>query len=52
MATLARGRRSKAARDPGDAVPPGVAVGEPEPMDEEVAAAYESFQAKLHPADE
>ncbi len=51
-AMFARGQRPKAERDPGDAVPPGVAVSEPEPMDEEAAAAYESLQAKLHPADE
>ncbi len=50
-----RARRGQAVsdeRDPGDAVPPGVAVAEPEPMDEEATTAFENLQAHLHPADE
>ncbi len=50
-----RARRGQALsddRDPGDAVPPGVAVAEPKPMDEEAATAFENLQAHLHPADE
>ena len=50
-----KGRRGQATsddRDPGDAVPPGVAVAEPEPMDEEATTAFENLQAHLHPADE
>ncbi len=42
-----RGRRLSAERDPGDAVPPGVAVRDPEPMDEEATAAFESLQERL-----
>ena len=40
-ATKAAGRKSRDI-DPGDAVPPGVAVQEPEPMDEEAEKALES----------
>ena len=50
-----RARRAQAMsdeRDPGDAVPPGVAVAKPEPMDEEATTAFENLQAHLHPADE
>ncbi len=47
-----RGRRLSTERDPGDAVPPGVAVRDPEPMDEEATAAFDSLQAQLHPADD
>ncbi len=39
-------------RDPGDALPPRVAVAEPEPMHEEATKAFENLQAHLHPADE
>ena len=38
-------------RDPGDAVPPGVAVKEPGPMDGEAAAAFESLEDRLRPAE-
>jgi chromosome segregation ATPase len=34
-------------RDPGDAVPPGVAVQEPEPLDQEAEAARASLEEKL-----
>ena len=44
-----RGRRLSAEHDPGDAVPPGVAVRGSEPMDKEATAAFESLQEKLHP---
>ena len=48
-----RGQALSDDRDPGDAVPPGVAVAEPEPMDEEISTtAFENLQAHLHPADE
>ena len=47
-----RGQAGSDERDPGDAVPPGVAVAEPEPMDEEATTAFENLQAHLHPADE
>ena len=47
-----RGQTLSGERDPGDAVPPGVAVAEPEPMDEEAETAFENLQAHLHPADE
>ena len=47
-----RGQAGSDERDPGDAVPPGVAVAEPEPMDEEAATAFENLQAHLHSADE
>ncbi len=33
--------------DPGDAVPPGVAVEEPEPMDEEAEAARDALEEHL-----
>ena len=46
-----RGRGKPVRRDPGDAVPPEVAVGEPVPMDAEARAAFESPEATLHPAD-
>ena len=52
--TKTRRRRGQALsdeRDPGDAVPPGVAVAEPEPMDKEISTAFENLQAHLHPAD-
>ena len=47
-----RGQAMSYERDPGDAVPPGVAVAEPEPMDKEATKAFENLQAHLHPADE
>ena len=47
-----RGQSLSKERDPGDAVPPGVAVAEPEPMDEEAATAFENLQEHLHPADD
>lgn len=47
-----RGQAMSDERDPGDAVPPGVAVAEPELMDEEATTAFENLQAHLHPADE
>ena len=46
-----RGRRLSRERDPGDAVPPGVAVEEAEPMDEEATAAFQNLQERLHPTD-
>ena len=42
-----RGRKLSGDRDPGDAVPPGVAVQEPEPMDEEAEAAFENLEEHL-----
>ncbi len=51
-AKSARGRRLNPERDPGDAVPPGVAVQESEPMDEEATAAFDSLEATLHPVEE
>ena len=47
-----RGQAMSDERDPGDAVPPGVAVAELEPMDEEATTAFENLQAHLHSADE
>ena len=47
-----RGQTLSDERDPGDAVPPGVAVAEPEPMDEQAATAFENLQAHFNPADE
>ena len=46
-----RGGRLSPERDPGDAVPPGVAVREPEPMDGEAAAALENLEDRLRPAE-
>ena len=37
----------KAPIDPGDAVPPGVAVAEPQPLDEEAQAARDALEEKL-----
>ena len=45
-----RGRRLSAERDPGDRVPPGVAVQEPEPTDREAEAALQSLGEHLTPA--
>lgn len=42
-----RGRKPRGARDPGDAVPPGVAVLEPEPMDAEAETAFENLEEHL-----
>ncbi len=47
-----RGQATSDGRDPGDAVPPGVAVADPEPMDAEAATAFENLQTHLHSADE
>ena len=47
-----RGQATSDERDPGDAVPPGVAVAAPEPMDEGATTAFENLQAHLHPVDE
>ncbi len=47
-----RGKTASEQHDPGDAVPPGVAVAEPGPMDEEATTAFENLQAHLHPAGE
>ena len=44
-----RGNFLSLERDPGDAVPPGVAVEEAEPMDEEAATAFENLHEHLHP---
>ena len=52
MTRARRGQAMSDDRDPGDAVPPGVAVAEPEPMDKEATTAFENLQAHLHPADE
>ena len=42
-----RKARQRRERDPGDAVPPGVAVEEPAPLDEEAQAALEKLE-ELH----
>ncbi len=47
QATPKRTRRRKSEIDPGDAVPPGLAVSEPLPMDEEAAAAKENLEEHL-----
>lgn len=47
-----RGQTLSDERDPGDAVPPGVVVAEPEAVDDEATTAFENLQAHLHPADE
>ena len=46
-ATPARSRRQKSEIDPGDAVPPGVAVENPQPMDEEARTAKENLEEHL-----
>ena len=46
-ARATRGRRPSGHRDPGDAVPPGVAVQEPEPMDMEAKTAFENLEEHL-----
>ena len=40
----ARGKRQRRGVDPGDAVPPGVAVQEPAPLDEEAETALENLE--------
>ena len=42
-----RSRKQPRELDPGDAVPPGVAVQEPEPLDSEAEAALASLEEKL-----
>ena len=44
---LARGGRRGRDIDPGDAVPPGVAVLEPEPMDAEAEAALDAIEKHI-----
>lgn len=46
-ATPVRGRRKSRDIDPGDGVPPGVAVEEPAPLDDEAHAARESLEEHL-----
>jgi hypothetical protein len=50
-ATRAGARKSRDI-DPGDAVPPGVAVQEPEPLDQEAETAKESLEEHLRAAGE
>ena len=45
---LSRRLNEAPARDPGDAVPPGVAVQDPGPLDEEARRAQASLQSQLH----
>jgi hypothetical protein len=42
--TAVRGKRQSAGIDPGDAVPPGVAVQEPAPLDAEAETARENLE--------
>jgi hypothetical protein len=46
-AAPARAKRQRRGVDPGDAVPPGVAVQEPAPLDEEAETALETLQEHL-----
>lgn len=46
-ATAVRPSKPPRQRDPGDAVPPGVAVQDPEPLDAEAEAALASMEEKL-----
>ncbi len=46
-ATTRRTRSGRLEHDPGDAVPPGVAVEDPEPPDEEAVAARENLEEHL-----
>ena len=46
--TSKRGPKRSREIDPGDAVPPGVAVEDPEPMDEEATEAKESLEEHFH----
>jgi hypothetical protein len=43
-----RVKRASLEIDPGDAVPPGVAVEDPAPMDAEAEAAFENLEHHLH----
>lgn len=43
----ARKQSTPGGRDPGDGVPPGVAVQDPEPLDQEAEAALASLEEKL-----
>jgi hypothetical protein len=43
-----RGRPKRSKIDPGDSVPPGVAVEDPEPMDDEAETAFENLTEHLH----
>ncbi|WP_284945659.1 hypothetical protein [Acidisoma cladoniae] len=43
-----RVKRASRDIDPGDAVPPGVAVEDPAPMDEEAETAFENLESNLH----
>jgi hypothetical protein len=45
----ARGKRQRRSIDPGDAVPEGVAVQEPEPLDEAAETALENLNEHLGP---
>jgi len=47
-AASTRGKRASREIDPGDAVPPGVAVEDPAPMDPEAETAFENLQDHLH----
>lgn len=47
-AALSRKTRQPRTIDPGDAVPPGVAVIEPAPMDAEAEAALDNLEHNLH----
>jgi hypothetical protein len=46
-AAAARPRKQSRELDPGDAVPPGVAVQEPTPLDQEAEAARASLEENL-----
>jgi hypothetical protein len=45
--TVVPGKRHSSGIDPGDAVPPGVAVQEPAPLDAEAEIARENLEEKL-----
>jgi hypothetical protein len=45
--TAGRGKRQSAGIDPGDAVPPGVAVQEPAPLDAQAETARENLEEQL-----
>jgi hypothetical protein len=45
--TVVRGKRQSAGIDPGDAVPPGVAVQDPAPLDAEAETARENLEEQL-----
>jgi len=42
-----RGKRQSPSRDPGDAVPPGVAVENPAPLDAEADSARDNLEKQL-----